>query len=90
MEFEWDWRKAERNRRKHGVTFSEAVTIFFDPRELMIYDPDHSVGEERFLSLGMSSDGRLLVVGYTQRGSTIRLIFARRATPPEWMDYEHA
>lgn len=90
MEFEWDWRKAERNRRKHRVTFSEAVTIFFDPRELMIYDPDQSVGEERFLSLGMSSEGRLLVVGYTERGSTIRLIFARRATPPEWMDYEHA
>ena len=90
MEFEWDWRTAERYRRKHGVTFDEAVTIFFDPRELMIYDPGHSVAEERFLSLGMSSDGRLLVVGYTERGSTIRLIFARRATPPEWMDYEHA
>ena len=90
MEFEWNWRKAEGNRRKHGVTFAEAVTIFFDPRELMVYDPDHSVIEERFVSVGMSSEGRLLVVGYTERGSTIRLIFARRATPPEWMDYEHA
>lgn len=76
MEFEWDSRKAERNRRKHGVTFDEAVTIFFDPRELTIYDPDHSVGEERFVSVGMSATGRLLVVGYTERGSTIRLIFA--------------
>lgn len=90
MEFEWNWRKAERNRRKHGVIFAEAVTVFFDPRELMVYDPDHSVVEERFVSVGMSSEGRLLVVGYTERGSTIRLIFARRATPPEWMDYEHA
>jgi uncharacterized DUF497 family protein len=90
VEFEWDWRKAERNRRKHGVTFDEAVTIFFDPRELMTDDPDHSIGEERFVSVGMSAAGRLLVVGYTERGSTIRLIFARRATPPEWMDYEHA
>lgn len=69
MEFEWDWRKAERNRRKHGVTFDEAVTIFFDPRELTIYDPDHSVAEERFLSIGMSSDGRLLVVGYTEHSA---------------------
>ncbi len=90
MEFTWDWRKAERNRRKHGVTFHEAVTVFFDPRELMIYDPDHSVGEERFVSIGLSSGGRVLVVGYTERGSTIRLIFARRATVPERMDYEHA
>ena len=90
MEFAWDWRKAERNRRKHGVTFDEAVTVFFDPRELMIYDPDHSIGEERFLSVGMSSAGRLLVVGYAEGGDTIRLIFARRASVPERMDYEHA
>lgn len=89
MAFEWDRREAERNRRKHGVTFDEVVTIFFDPRELMIDDPDHSIREERFVSIGMSRTGRLLVVGYTERGSTIRLIFARRATPPEWMDYEH-
>lgn len=88
MEFEWDWRKAEKNRRKHGVTFDEAAAIFFDPRELTIYDPDHSVGEDRFVSIGMSS-GRVLVVGYTERRSTIRIIFARRATTPELMDYEH-
>lgn len=90
MELTWDWRKAERNRRKHGVTFDEAVAVFFDPRELMIYDPDHSIGEDRFVSIGMSSTGRLLVVGYTERGGTIRLIFARRASVPERMDYEHA
>lgn len=56
----------------------------------MVDDPDHSMDEERFVSVGMSSAGRLVVVGYTERGSTIRLIFARRATMPERMDYEHA
>jgi uncharacterized DUF497 family protein len=61
-----------------------------DPREVMIHDPDHSIDEDRFVSVGMSSAGRLLVVGYTERGRTIRLIFARRATPPEWMDYDYA
>jgi uncharacterized protein len=90
VEFAWDPRKAERNRRKHGVTFDEAVSVFFDPGELVIDDPDHSIAEERFVSIGLSAKGRLLVVGYTERGSTIRLIFARLATPPEWMDYEHA
>lgn len=64
--------------------------MFFDPRELMVDDPDHSMDEERFVSVGMSSADKLLVVGYTKRGSTIRLIFARRATMPERMDYEHA
>jgi uncharacterized DUF497 family protein len=53
-------------------------------------DPDHSVTEERFVSVGLAATGRLLVVGYTERGSTIRIIFARRATLPERMDYEEA
>jgi hypothetical protein len=90
MEFEWDRRKAERNLRKHGVSFEEAVSVFDDPEELMIDDPDHSFGEERFVSVGTSVFGRLLVVGYTERGSKIRLIFARRATMPERFDYEEA
>jgi hypothetical protein len=90
VEFEWDQRKAERNRRKHGISFDEAVTVFADPRELMIDDPDHSVDEDRFVSVGQSALGRLLVVGYTERGSKIRLIFARRATWPERFDYEEA
>ena len=88
MEFEWDSRKAERNRRKHGISFEEAVTIFSDPDELTIYDPDHSISEERFVSIGQSNAGRLVVVGYTERGSTIRIIFARRATQLERLDYE--
>lgn len=90
MEFEWDQRKAERNRRKHGIGFDEAVSVFADPRELMIDDPDHSITEERFVSVGQSALGRLLVVGYTERGSKIRIIFARRATWPERFDYEEA
>lgn len=90
MEFEWDRRKAERNRRKHGITFEEAVSVFADPHELMISDPDHSIDEDRFVSVGQSELDRLLVVGYTERGSKIRIIFARRATWLERIDYEEA
>jgi hypothetical protein len=90
VEFEWDRRKAERNRRKHGITFGEAVSVFADPNELTIHDPDHSIDEDRFVTVGQSVLGRLLVVGYTERGSKIRVIFARRATWPERFDYEEA
>ena len=89
MDFEWDPAKAESNRRKHGVTFAEAVTIFGDPFELMISDPDHSEGEYRFLSLGRSEEGRLLVVSYTEREQNrLRIISARPATPAETSRYE--
>ncbi len=90
MELEWDPAKAGRNLRKHGVAFEEAATVFGDPFELYIYDPDHSVMEERFVSVGMAATGRLLVVGYTDRGRKIRIIFARRATASERLDYEEA
>ena len=90
MEFDWDPGKAERNRRKHGIGFEEAASVFTDPDELTIYDPDHPLREERFVSVGQSAAGRLLVVGYTERGSKIRIIFARRATPVERLDYEEA
>jgi uncharacterized DUF497 family protein len=90
VDFEWDEEKAERNRRKHGITFDEALTVFFDPFELTIFDPDHSILEERFVSIGESSEGRLPVVGYVERERKIRLIFARRATWPERFDYEEA
>ena len=59
-----------------------------DPLELTVFDPDHSVAEDRFVSIGQSSSGRLLVVGYTERGGKIRIIFARRATGREQTDYE--
>lgn len=88
MEFEWDSEKADENLRKHGVTFSEGLTIFGDPLEVMIPDPDHSEGELRFLSLGTSEGGRILVVSYTERGARIRIISAREATPRERREYE--
>ena len=65
MDFEWDIQKATSNERKHGISFSEASTVFGDPLELTILDPAHSQGEYRFLSLGRSESGKLLVVSYT-------------------------
>ena len=88
MEFEWDPEKAEENLRSHGVAFTEAQTVFGDPLEVTIPDPDHSDGELRFLSLGRSEADRLLVVSYTERGSRVRVISAREATPRERRDYE--
>jgi uncharacterized DUF497 family protein len=88
VEFEWDPDKAEENLRDHGVAFSEAQTVFGDPLEVTIPDPDHSEGEFRFLSLGRSEVDRLLIVSYTERGSRIRIISAREATPKERRDYE--
>ena len=90
MDLEWDAGKARRNAAKHGVTFDEAATVFLDPFELTVFDPDHSIAEDRFVSVGASSSGRLLVVGYTERRGKIRVIFARRATVREQMDYEEA
>jgi uncharacterized DUF497 family protein len=88
VDFEWDPEKADENLRNHGVSFTEAQTVFADPLEVTIPDPDHSDGEFRFLSLGRSGADRLLVVSYTERGSRIRVISAREATPRERRDYE--
>ena len=88
MEFEWDPEKANENLRKHGVAFTEGQTIFGDPLEIVIPDPDHSEDELRFLSLGRSEAGRLLVVSYTERGTRVRIISAREATPRERREYE--
>ena len=89
MDFEWDPEKDQSNQRKHGVSFLEASTVFGDPMELTIYDPDHSEGEYRFLSVGRSSSRRLLVVSYTEREeSRIRIINARPATAIEMKRYE--
>lgn len=88
MEFTWDPGKAAENLRKHGVDFVEASTIFGDPLEVTIPDPEHSEGEVRFLSLGQSTDARLLVVAYTEREGTIRIIHARMAAPKERRAYE--
>lgn len=85
--FEWDSGKVADNARKHGVTFDEASTVFGDPLALLMPDPDHSEGEERYLLLGMSTR-QLLVVGFAERPPRTRLISARRATPRERRRYE--
>jgi len=87
-EFDWDDDKAEANRKKHGVTFKEAATVFQDPLSLTIPDPRHSWGEVRNLHIGLSTEGRLLMVVYTEEGSTIRLISSREATRQERRIYE--
>lgn len=88
MDFEWDPRKAAGNLTKHRVGFPEALTAFADPLEITIRDIDHSVGEARFLSLGMTEAKRLVVVAYTERGGKIRIIHAREASPKERRAYE--
>ena len=88
VQFEWDPAKATENATKHGVDFAEAMTVFGDLLEVVITDPDHSVGERRFLSMGMSSAARLLVVAYTERKGRIRVISAREATAGERKTYE--
>jgi len=88
MEFEWDAVKAASNLDKHGVSFAEAMTVFGDPLEATIPDPDHSVEELRFLSMGRSEAGRVLVVAYTEREGRVRLISARAAMPTERRRYE--
>jgi uncharacterized DUF497 family protein len=86
--FERDAKKAEANARKHDVTFDEASTAFGDPFALLMADPDHSLSEERYTVLGMSSQGRLLVVAFAERPPRTRLISARRATRRERRRYE--
>jgi hypothetical protein len=90
LRFEWDDRKDAENRRKHGISFGEAQTVFFDERALLIADPDHSTGEDRFILLGLSSALRTLVVChfYRRGGDVIRLISARRADRQEREEYE--
>ena len=83
MRFEWDREKALANVEKHGVTFDEAVTVFGDPLAATFDDPDHSRRERRFITVGYSGRGRLLVVCHTERGGAVRVISARRATPHE-------
>jgi uncharacterized DUF497 family protein len=90
VNFEWDSDKAQRNLRKHGVSFDEAATAFGDPLSMTIDDPDHSVGEERLLLLGRTLVGRLVVVAHLDDGETIRLISARIAERHERRDYEES
>lgn len=85
---EWDGNKNRANKRKHKVSFEEAATVFGDPLEITIDDPDHSADEYRFITMGESFDGRLLVVSYMERGGKIRIISARLPTRRERRGYE--
>jgi len=89
LRFEWDERKSVANAKKHGVSFDEARTVFFDERARLIDDPDHSEDEERFILLGLSSSLRLLLVCHCYRssGNIIRIISARKATAHESKAY---
>ncbi len=88
LSFEWDEEKTKANLKKHRVGFEEATTVFTDPFSMTIQDPDHSADEQRYIDIGSSDKGRVLVTVYTERGSTIRIISCRKATPSERKRYE--
>ncbi len=88
MKFEWDIDKAEKNEKKHGISFQEALTVFRDTLSLTYPDMDHSVDEDRYLIIGLSSFGNVLVISHTFRNDNIRIISARKATKKEKYFYE--
>ncbi len=89
MQFEWDPGKAKLNHRKHGVSFEEALTVFYDPLSATFDDASHSVGEQRLITVGFSSRGRLLFVSHMERGKALRIISARFATAHERKKHEN-
>jgi len=88
VEFEWDRKKAARNLARHGVSFQEATSVFDDLLSIAVPDPDHSGEENRFIIVGQSHRGRLLIVSHAERGDRIRLINARELTRTERNIYE--
>ena len=88
LQFEWNSKKAQSNKKMHGITFEEASTTFGDPLSITIHDPTHSTGEDRFIAVGTSVNGKLIVVVHTDRDDTIRIISARKATRNERKQYE--
>lgn len=88
LEFEWDDNKNERNSRKHGVQIEEAATVYSDPSLVTLFDTEHSVNEERYINIGFSNRGRLLIVINTIRGSRIRIMSARPCTSREARFYD--
>ena len=88
LTFEWDFRKARSNLSKHGISFEEASTIFGNSLSLTIPDPDHSITERRYITVGRAFNGKLLVVVHTDRGNNIRIISARPASRRERRFYE--
>jgi hypothetical protein len=81
IDFEWDPDKATQNLRKHSVTFEEAATVFQDDLSITVPDPDHSLEEERLITVGLPSQNRLLIVSHVERGDCIRIISSRELTP---------
>ena len=90
LTFTWDKKKAAANLRKHGVAFEEAATAFGDMLSLTTFDPGHSIDQDRFILLGASNRGKLLVVAHTEQSDTIRIISARLATRGERVIYEES
>jgi uncharacterized protein len=88
LNFEWDEEKAKANLKKHRVSFEEATTVFLDPFSITNPDPDHSLDERRYIDIGSSDNGRVLIVVYAERSSNIRIISCRKAIPSERIIYE--
>ena len=88
MKFEWDVQKAEGNLKKHGVSFQDAASVLGDALSITYPDPDHSVREHRFVTVGMSRSGKVLMVAHTDRRGNIRIISARKTTRKERKYYE--
>ena len=90
LKFEWDEAKAKSNLEDHEISFEEGVTIFHDLFVATMLDPDHSDDEQRFIAIGLSAKGRLLIIMYTERGDRTRIISCRKATPRERRAYEES
>lgn len=88
QQFEWDPDKAQINRKKHRVSFEEASTVFDDPLLITLLDVEHSLDEERYITIGLSKMNQLLLIAHTDRERKIRLISARKATKNEQRFYE--
>lgn len=88
MLFEWDPEKARLNLKKHGISFDEAATTFYDPFSATFDDPDHSEDEDRLITVGVSNKNRLLIIAHTERGSAVRIINERSATAHERKKHE--
>lgn len=88
LEFEWDSEKAKSNMSKHGVSFEEAKTVFYDDFARMFFDEDHSLDENRFILIGYSNKNRLLVVSFTERNNIVRIISTRKAQRNERKKHE--
>jgi uncharacterized protein len=89
-EFDWDHRKAAKNITKHRVSFDEAKSVFSDPEFITVVDAEHSIDEERYITIGLSGKGRLLILAHTDREGIIRIISARKATKREEKFYENS